>query len=189
MLAKKKQILTATLLIALVAAVAVNWYYTRPGAAKTGQSTETTLRNLGDTVLVQGSIQSSEAAETTQSEKDKTAQDEYFSSAKLKRTNMHDSVVEEIQKLLSSESLSQEDKAKVTEMLKEYKESLKQETDCENLINSKLGGDCLVVINGNNAQVVLQKGLLNDAVLLQITEIIEKNTNISAENLTIIEAK
>jgi hypothetical protein len=37
--------------------------------------------------------------------------------------------------------------------------------------------------------VILEKNTLNDTVILQITEIIEKNTNISAKNLTIIEAK
>ena len=37
--------------------------------------------------------------------------------------------------------------------------------------------------------MVLEKNTLNETIILQITEIIEKNTHISAENLTIIELK
>ncbi|MGN1419146.1 MAG: hypothetical protein ACI4W6_07440, partial [Acutalibacteraceae bacterium] len=58
MLLRKKQVLTATLLIALAAAVAVNWYYSRPTAEST--QTTTAQANLGDTMLVAGSVQSEE---------------------------------------------------------------------------------------------------------------------------------
>ena len=49
--------------------------------------------------------------------------------------------------------------------------------------------ECLVIINDGSCQVILEKNTLNDLLILQITEIIEKNTEISSENLTIIEAK
>lgn len=198
MLAKKKQLLTATLLIALVAAVAVNWYYTRPGIAdqsETASQTESSVQNLGDTVLVAGTVENASQVtgetqtDETLSQLESEKSEAYFSEAKLKRTNMHDSVINEIEKLISSENLSQQDKSGVNDMLLAFKNSLQSETDSENLIKAKVGGECLVVINDGSAQVVLEKGLLNDTVLLQITEIIEKNTNISAENLTIIETK
>lgn len=198
MLAKKKQILTATLLIALVAAVAVNWYYTRPGTTTqdgyTSQS-ENSAAAPGDTVLVAGTVENSEEAlsqneeQAKQAQLDEKAAQEYFAEAKLKRTNTHDEVITQIEKVLSSDNFSQEDKSRITQSLLDYKAALEAETDCENLIKAKVGGECLVIINDANAQVVLQKGLLNDTVLLQITEIFEKNTNISAENLTIIETK
>jgi len=37
--------------------------------------------------------------------------------------------------------------------------------------------------------VILEKNTLNDTLILQITEIIEKKTDIFSENLTIIELK
>lgn len=198
MLAKKKQILTATLLIALVAAVAVNWYYTRPGTTTQdgyASQSENSAAAPGDTVLVAGTVENSEEAlsqneeQAKQAQLDEKAAQEYFAEAKLKRTNTHDEVITQIEKVLSSDNFSQEDKSRITQSLLDYKAALEAETDCENLIKAKVGGECLVIINDANAQVVLQKGLLNDTVLLQITEIFEKNTNISAENLTIIETK
>ena len=67
--------------------------------------------------------------------------------------------------------------------------TVKAETDAENLIKAKVTGECLVIINNDSCQVILEKNTLNDALILQISEIIEKNANISAENLTIIELK
>ena len=66
---------------------------------------------------------------------------------------------------------------------------MKVQSDTESLISAKTGSDCVVVINGEACQIIMEKNSLNDTVILQITEIIEKNTNISAKNLTIIEAK
>lgn len=196
MLMKKKQVLTATLLIALVAAVGVNWYYSRPTASKNIEQT-TSVANLGDTLLVAGNVDSQTeqtqeqalSTEQTTNEQDAQSDAAYFADAKLKRTNMHDETIEQIEKLLESEKLSQEDKSKITTLLTEYKDDLKAETDTENLIKAKTGGECLVIMNEKTAQVILPKGTLNDTVLLRITEIFEKNTDVSAENLTIIETK
>ena len=74
-------------------------------------------------------------------------------------------------------------------MLSDFQSTIKAETDSENLIAAKIAGECLVVINEGTCQVILQKNTLNEHVILQITEIIEKNTEISSENLTIIELK
>lgn len=200
MLIKKKQVLTATLVIALAAAVGVNWYYSSPN--KTSQDTTSEYEqqvsgNLGDSLLVAGSVQTTAEGETTSENSDVTDESDaavstnenYFAEAKLKRTQTHDKTIEEIKKLIDSDNLSQNDKDKVNIMISSYQQNIKSETDAENLISAKTGGECMVIINDNNAQVILQKNTLNDSVLLQITEIIEKNTEVSAENLTIIEAK
>ena len=57
------------------------------------------------------------------------------------------------------------------------------------MIKAKIGGECVVIINGEKAQVIIENGKSNDSAILQITEIIENNTPVSPENLTIIEAK
>ena len=53
MIAKKKQILTATLVIALICAVGVNWYYSKPYNNPVSQTaTQAEEKNLGDSLLV-----------------------------------------------------------------------------------------------------------------------------------------
>lgn len=184
---KKKQILTATLVIALVAATGVNWYYSQ--YMTTGTINETTTQsvsgNLGDSLLVAGTTASENENTTDVSADSKN----YFSEAKLKRAEAEDESIDAIEDILENPNLDTQQKQKVSSLLSDYTSKLKAQTDTENLIRAKTGSECLVIINEDKCQVILEKNTLNDTLILQITEIIEKNTNISAENLTIIEIK
>ena len=91
--------------------------------------------------------------------------------------------------MAENEDIDSDTKNKIAILLSDFKDDIKTETDTENLISAKTGSQCLVVINDGTCQVILEKNTLNDLLILQITEIIEKNTEISSENLTIIEAK
>ncbi len=191
---KSKQILTATLIVALGAAVMVNWYYTNSGDMVSDSTTtnQSVSGNLGDTLYVAGTTLA-DTSESTQEDVSAMSSDinddEYFAEAKLKRTESYDEIVEEIEDLLSGDVTDSALQEKIQTMLSEFERNLKAQTDTENLIKAKTSSECLVVINENTCQVILEKNTLNDTIVLQITEIIEKNTNISAENLTIIELK
>ena len=190
LLIKKKQILAATLVIALVAATGVNWYYSQymTEGNITDTTTEKVSGNLGDSLLVAGttapSIETTE--ETTAVSLDS---DKYFTEARLKRTETEDEVIDNIEDILESPNLDTSSKGEITRLLTEYTANLKAQTDAENLIKAKTGSECIVIISDGKCQVILEKNTLNDTVILQITEIIEKNTHISSENLTIIEIK
>lgn len=189
MVFKSKQILSATLIIALGAAVAVNWYY-RNAPIQTEEGTtavEEVSGNLGDSLYV-GAITTNQQTPET-SDNSNNADKDYFSEAKLKRKQGHDKIIDETERIINSDKIDSTDKAKLTDMLTDFQCIVKTETDTENLITAKISSECLVVINEGACQVVLQKNTLNEHVILQITEIIEKNTEISAENLTIIELK
>lgn len=189
MIVKKRQLLTATLVIALGAAVAVNWYYTNPdisGAETTSTYNESVSGNLGDSMLVAGTVSSEESVSQTATN---TSSKEYFAEAKVSRENANDKIEDTIEEILEKDSLSQADKTKLQRLVDEYQSIIKTQSDAESLIKAKTGQECLVIINDGACQVIMEKNTLNDAVILQITEIIEKNTNISAENLTIIESK
>lgn len=196
MVIKSKQILAATLVVALAAAVTVNWYFKNNSELVADDETtkyEQVSGNLGDSLYVAGTAVSKDGTTTSEDSSQTSAKEqenkEYFSEAKLKRTNAHDQIIDNIEDILENEELKDEDKSKITSLLSDYQRDIKCETDTENLIKAKTGSECLVTINNGKCQVVLQKNTLNDRLILQITEIIEKNTNISAENLTIIELK
>lgn len=188
MIMKKKQLLSATLVIALGAAVAVNWYYTKNPIDTTGQTTtqQSISGNLGDSLSV-GS--SSVSENTTQQAKSVMADEDFFVSERLKRDNAYDELIDAVEDSLESGSLSKEKEEEISDTLDRYMRVMKTQSDVESLISAKTGGACIVVINDEACQVILEKNTLNDTVILQIADIIEKNTNISAKNLTIIEAK
>lgn len=186
MFVKKKQILAATLVVALAAAVAVNWYYSKPKTenAKTSAVTQDDekTQNLGDSLLVGASNVSEES-------KPQESNAEYFASARLEQKNIKEEIEEKIEDTLESEKLDDAEKEKLNLLLQDFQNTLKAQTDCEELVKAKLGGDCVVVLNGEKAQVIIENGKSCESAILQITEIITNNTKVLPENLTIIEAK
>lgn len=169
----KKQIIFAGLLIALCAAVYVNWYYTKPmSEVKDGVQKETTeAQNLGEAQYVNA-----------------TEVGDYFESAKLNRSKAHADAQDALNKVIESDSADEESKAQAREKLNTLAQSIQNEADIENLITAKTGGQVLVSI-GDTVEVILEKGTLNDTTALQIKEIVVNKTQISAEKITLVEAK
>ncbi len=193
----KRQIVLATLVVALGAAVFVNWYYTKPDAerANTGvtvseQATQA-AGNLGDALLVNSSTIASESG--TQASGTKQTQagagDEYFAQARLNRSTAHDEAAETLQKTIDDSNASSEAVKAATEQLAELSKAIKLEADIENLVSAKTGGSCVVVIGNETAQVIVGKGTLTDTALVQIKEIVLKQTGFSVDKITVIEAK
>lgn len=169
----KKQIIFAGLLIALCAAVYVNWYYTKPmSEVNDGVQKETTeAQNLGEAQYVNA-----------------TEAGDYFESAKLNRSKAHADAQDALNKVIESDSADEESKAQAREKLNVLAQSIQNEADIENLITAKTGGKVLVSI-GDTVEVILEKGTLNDTTALQIKEIVVNKTQISAEKITLVEAK
>lgn len=168
----KKQVLFFGLIVALAAAVYVNWYYTKPiSQIDNGLQTETTQpQNLGEAQYVNAENRS------------------YFDAETLKRTQAHADAQAALQSVIDSADADENSKQEAREKLKELSENIKLEADIESLITAKSGGNCLVTL-GDTAEVILEKGTLNDQLAIQIKEIIVNKTEISAEKITLVEVK
>ena len=179
MLVKKRQLITAALIVALGAAVFVNWYFTRSGS-DISQPTEKNpdsefVQNLGEAKSVNATI----APETSQS---------YFDEVKLERTKAHDKAVADIKAALK-EAPEGENKKAAAAAVEKLGSAIKLEADIEALIKAKLGCEAVVVLTDTNAQVVTEKGKLTEDAVLIITDIITANTALKPENIKITEAK
>ena len=179
----------ATLIIALGAAVFVNWYYTKPDIASAG--TEGTLSsteqdslqgaNMGDARYVNS---------TTVSADDVAAQakaTEYFASAKLRRQNAHDEAAEALNGIIKDSSSSADAVSDASEVLGELSESIALESDLENLIYAKAGCENLVILNGGTAEIIVENGSLDDVSLVKIKEIVVKQTGLGVDKISITE--
>ena len=174
---KKKQLLMATLIIALGAAVAVNWYYTEnPIEISPSAEQSQVTGNLGDSVSVDGNAESEQQVQSVMADAN------YFTSQRLKRDEAYDEILDGIEELAEKEQQSAEQSDKILQLLDRYSRNMKVQSDAESLITAKTGSDCFVVINEEACQVIMEKNTLNDTVILQITEIIEKNIKYATEN-------
>ena len=91
-LLKRRQLIMATLVIALGAAVFVNWYFTRTSDnVKTGEGeSENYVQNLGEARYVNAN-KNSEQGETAAQD---TKADDSFAEIKLNRTKAHDEALD-----------------------------------------------------------------------------------------------
>jgi len=186
MILKRRQLLLATLVIALGAAVFVNWYYTRvpaqeangsTSAAEISEKQSTTAeseRNLGDAQYVNANTQ-------------EVMKQEYFASAKLRRGTAHEQAKQELQKIINDKNADKAAVDNANRALADIAAAIKTEADLETLISAKLGSECIVILSGDSAQVVLGQNDPDAQSILQVQEMVMKQTKLPAEKITIIE--
>lgn len=189
MIIRKRQLLLATLIIALAAAVFVNWYYTRPDVESAGVSaSETTTApqvqegaNLGDARYV---ISTDTALEDAPAQ---AKANEYFAGAKLRRQTAHDEAAEALNDIIKDSSSSESVAKQAGEVLEELANSISLESDIENLISAKVGCENLVILNQGNAEIIVENGSLDDVAIVKIKEIAVEQTGYPVENISITE--
>ena len=189
MLIKRRQLIMATLVVALGSAVFVNWYFTNSdgNVVNTSETTNEYVQNLGEAKYVDS--QKVDTKDTTNKSTAAASKNtDYFASVKLKRTKAHDEALEKMKALLKEAPENSEAAKELSESIDSLSKTIKLEADIEALISAKLKCQCVVMINNDNAEVVVTKGNLNDASILQIMDAVLNNTSVKAENIKISEA-
>lgn len=173
----KRQLVLATLVLALGAAVFVNWYYTKPevGGEANATGEQTTVAVDGDSLGDAHFVSSNSVKE-------------YFANVKLNRNAAHDEAIETIKDMVAA--IDSEDMAVAANAsLEKFSQVIKLESDIEALVAAKTGSECVAVINDDRIQIVVDNNVLNDNSVMQIKDIVLANTDINAENITIMGAK
>ena len=160
MIIKKRQLLLATLVIALAAAVFVNWYYTRPDIESADADVSSTTLpdaqegvNLGDArYVISGDAMLDDTAAQAQAS-------EYFESAKLRRRNAHDEAAESLNDIIKDGSSSSEAVSKATAALEELAKSIALTQTFFAFFNGQKqffldNRFCFAVINANRGCIV-----------------------------------
>lgn len=188
MIIRKRQLLLATLIIALGAAVFVNWYYTRPDVesviSPSSQTTQPQVQegaNLGDARYV---ISTDAVLEDAPAQ---AMANEYFASAKLRRRTAHDEAAEALNDVIKDSASSESVANQAAGMLEELSNSISLESDIENLITAKVGCENLVILNRGNAEIIVENGSLDDVAIVKIKEIAVEQTGYPVDNISITE--
>ena len=178
----------ATLVVALGSAVFVNWYFTNSDN-KSVEESETGseyVQSIGEAKYV-----NSNQTDANKKENNATAASskntDYFTTVKLKRTKAHDEALADMKALLKESEDGSKGAEEISKSIEALSKTIKLEADIEALISAKLKCECVVMINNDNAEVVVTKGNLNDASILQIMDAVLNNTDVKAENVKISE--
>lgn len=193
-----------TLAAAMAVAVYLNWQYARDGldlggealtvAATMSESEPVLSGAITDELMTEAEAVSSTAKNYGEAQLVSVASDtgaKFFEQARLKREKSHDEVMDTIQKSLRSAALTEEDKKAYAAQMKQNLEDLNAENEIETLVRAKGFADCLCFLQPGRADLtVMTSGDgLTAAQVAQIRDIVLSKTQLSVQNITVVEVK
>lgn len=198
----KRQLVLATLVVALGAAVYLNWAFSGNGGNAKLPATQAVAsgadRQYGQTLLVNGSAvsgrNSSAAASGKKlssvpalSQKTAASADEYFSTARLTRQKAHDEAKEEISKVLKDTSSNTTLKKEAVAKAAVITQDILKEADIETLIKAKGYPDCVVTLNNNQCSAIIKTKKLSQKDAAVVQDVVSSQTGLSYDKIRVIE--
>ena len=167
----KRNILIATVLVFVCAAVYLNWSYNRADESEPVGAED----GAGDQQSVSAGNEDSD----------------YFAQARLTRQTSRDEALSLLETAAASESASQETIDGAMDAIAAMATWSMQETQIENLLLAKNFEDCVVYISSDGVTVAVPAPVegLSAASVAQITETIIGETGCTAEDIRVIEVK
>ena len=113
--------------------------------------------------------------------------DSYFSSVQLNRQRTRDEAIEVLQSVVDNQSSTETAKNEALAEINKLAGAMETEANIETLIIAKGFEECVAVLSGENASIVVKSEGLLPAQISQINEIVYQQSGILPVNITIIE--
>ena len=182
----KRNLIIAGAVTLIIAAVAVNWIIFSGDDGKDGYNYDASAgmsTNYG-TTLNTGAV-GDETSTPTGGEP--TDADSYFSSVEVSRQRARDEALEVLNAVVENNQASEEVKAEAMAEIQTIAKEMSQESNIESILMSKGFTQCLAVINGDSANIVVRtEGQLQSAQLAQINAVVYEQAGIEPVNITIV---
>ena len=173
----KKAVLLATLVLALGAAIYVNYFFADPNAMMNGGAEQPDDdKTLGEAINVNTDVAKPTAAE-------------YFADARKSREESRAEAVQTVKDLLNDVKATEEQKATATAEVITITKAIEQESNIESLIKAKGYADCIVYIANGSCSVVVQSEALTVQDTAKISQVVTAQSDISAQNINIVTVK
>ncbi len=113
--------------------------------------------------------------------------DSYFSSVQVSRQRTRDEALEVLQSVVDNASSTETAKNEALAEINKLAAVMANEANIETLIVAKGFEECVAVISGDSASIVVKSDGLNVSQISQINEIVYSEAGIKPVNITIIE--
>ena len=182
----KRNLVIAGAVTLVIAAVAVNWIVFSGDDGKDGYDYNASAgmsTNYG-TTLNTGAV-GDETSKPTGGEPDDA--DSYFSSVEVSRQRARDEALEVLNAVVENDQASAEVKAEAMAEIQTIAKEMSQESNIESILMSKGFTQCIAVINGDSANIVVKnEGQLQSAQLAQINAVVYEQAGIEPVNITVV---
>lgn len=181
----KRHVILAGLVLALGAAVYLNWQF----APTEDFVLPTKSSSVSDSELGKAEFVSANASEDAQQTLANPSND-LLAQSRLDRQTARDTVLDELEKQLEAVSTDATLKAQALESRTNHVNNIQLENTVETLIKAKGFTDCMVFINDNKVTVLLlESDDLTSEKISIVTEIITGQTDADISNITITPVK
>ena len=168
----KKQILLAAMTLVLGLAIYINYAYTASGAKiKETDVVNNQSVNYGESQLVS---------------KDTT--DDYFAKARIDRTTSRDEAVQTLKSIIGGGDATEEERKTASEQAQTMTGLMETESKVESLVKAAGFKDCVVYLDGTNANIVVKTGSkdgLMASEAAKIKDILLSEVSVANENIRI----
>ncbi len=193
----KRQLVLAALVVALGAAVYLNWQFAGDSTLPTTNTVTSSGGNLGDAQYVgnpqNSALGSEEPANSEDTGSDKPTMSanasEYFAQTRLSRQQARDEAVELLTEVLESADSSESAKTEAVQKAAAVADNVQKESNIENLIKAKGFAECVAFINDGECTVTVSTDGLEANQALAIKEIVNTQAKIDYEKIKIVEIK
>lgn len=191
---RKRQLVLASLVVALGTAVYLNWQFSDDKGLLATDILQP-QRELGEARFVNKANQKHNDT-CTHSDCDLEAvanmsneTKEYFAQAKVNRQKARDEALELIKNVTSDVQSSDQAKTEAVKQAADLSKAVQQESNIENLLQAKGFNECLAFIQNGECNVVISPNNLNDNSAVTIFDIVSGQTGIPFNKIKIVEAK
>lgn len=125
--------------------------------------------------------------EKPSTEASKNEGDSYFSSVQISRQRTRDEAIQVLQSVVENQSSTETAKNEALAEINKLAGVMESEANIETLIVAKGFEECVAVISGDSASVVVKSDGLIPSQISQINEIVYQQAGILPVNITIIE--
>ncbi len=178
---QKRHVVLASLILALSAAVFINWQFSDE---RLNQSDEVS-KELGAATYVNTDTATGDEIANVAKQTDKT--DEYFAKAVLEREQAQDKAIEIAQETLTMADSSDEAKTQAVNQLNKLEDNIVIQSGIESILKGKGFSQCVCFVTDNACTVTILKKDLTDNAPLIIKDAVMSQFEIDFNNIKIIE--
>ena len=170
----KKNFIIAGVVLLIGAAVLLNWVLFT-GGSTTGYNYDKPSSVVNNQEETNDGTKAEEPAKNT-----------YFSATQVSRQKARDEALEVLKTVVNNESADEVVKNEALTGISAIASEIEKEANIESLITAKGFENCVAVLNGDSASIIVSADTLQPAQLAQINTIVYEQTGILPTNITII---
>ncbi len=179
---QKKHVISAALVLALGAAVYVNWQMN-------SSTTRKPQKELGAASYVNATVSPATADESALTSALTKSQESFFAAQRVKRQSMQDEVTDKAKEIFDLENATDSDKSEAQKSVEQLLKNFTVQDSVESIVKAKGFSDCLCCISDEGVTVIVPQEQLNDTAVLVIDDAVTSHYSVDYDKISIVGAE